>query len=123
MQHFQFQTVGNIISGLGSISELKTVLTKKNYKRLLLVTDAGILQQQLHQTILEILEQLQLDYAIYSNVQADPAEQIVIEAVDFVKQKNIDVVFYGCLKPMGFGSGLLVKIGIKQLVLSNLHKN
>ena len=33
MQHFQFQTVGNIISGLGSISELKTVLTKKNYKR------------------------------------------------------------------------------------------
>ena len=92
MQHFQFQTVGNIISGLGSISELKTVLTKKNYKRLLLVTDAGILQQQLHQTILEILEQLQLDYAIYSNVQADPAEQIVLEAVDFVKQKNIDVV-------------------------------
>lgn len=43
MQHFQFQTVGNIISGLGSISELKTVLTEKNYKRLLLVTDAGIL--------------------------------------------------------------------------------
>lgn len=29
MQHFQFQTVGNIISGLGSISELKTVLTEK----------------------------------------------------------------------------------------------
>ena len=54
MQHFQFQTVGNIISGLGSISELKTVLTEKNYKRLLLVTDAGILQQQLHQPILEI---------------------------------------------------------------------
>ena len=53
MQHFQFQTVGNIISGLGSISELKTVLTEKNYKRLLLVTDAGILQQQLHQTILD----------------------------------------------------------------------
>ena len=112
MQHFQFQTVGNIISGLGSISELKTVLTEKNYKRLLLVTDAGILQQQLHQTILEILEQLQLDYAIYSNVQADPAEQIVLEAVDFVKQKNIDVV-------LGFGGGSAMDVAKIIAVLSH----
>ena len=112
MQHFQFQTVGNIISGLGSISELKTVLTEKNYKRLLLVTDAGILQQQLHQTILEILEQLQLDYAIYSNVQADPAEQIVLEAVDFAKQKNIDVV-------LGFGGGSAMDVAKIIAVLSH----
>lgn len=112
MQHFQFQTVGNIISGLGSISELKTVLTEKNYKRLLLVTDAGILQQQLHQTILEILAQLQLDYAIYSNVQADPAEQIVSEAVDFAKQKNIDVV-------LGFGGGSAMDVAKIIAVLSH----
>lgn len=112
MQHFQFQTVGNIISGLGSISELKTVLTEKNYKRLLLVTDAGILQQQLHQPILEILEQLPLDYAIYSNVQADPAEQIVLEAVDFAKQKNIDVV-------LGFGGGSAMDVAKIIAVLSH----
>lgn len=112
MQHFQFQTVGNIISGLGSISELKTVLTEKNYKRLLLVTDAGILQQQLHQPILEILKQLQLDYAIYSNVQADPAEQIVLEAVDFAKQQNIDVV-------LGFGGGSAMDVAKIIAVLSH----
>lgn len=112
MQHFQFQTVGNIISGLGSISELKTALTKKIYKRLLLVTDAGILQHQLHQPILEILEQLQLDYAIYSNVQADPAEQIVLEAVDFAKQKNIDVV-------LGFGGGSAMDVAKIIAVLSH----
>ena len=112
MQHFPFQTVGNIISGLGSISELKTVLTEKNYKRLLLVTDAGILQHQLHQPILEILEQLQLDYAIYSNVQADPAEQIVLEAVDFAKQKNIDVV-------LGFGGGSAMDVAKIIAVLSH----
>lgn len=112
MQHFQFQTVGNIISGLGSISELKTVLTEKSYKRLLLVTDAGILQQQLHQPILEILKQLQLDYAIYSNVQADPAEQIVLEAVDFAKQQNIDVV-------LGFGGGSAMDVAKIIAVLSH----
>lgn len=116
MQHFQFQTVGNIISGLGSISELKTVLTEKNYKRLLLVTDAGILQHQLHQPILEILEQLQLDYAIYSNVQADPAEQIVLEAVDFAKLKNIDVV-------LGFGGGSAMDVAKIIAVLSHAEQS
>ena len=64
MQNFQFQTVGNIISGLGSISELYNILKAKPYQRLLLVTDAGILQQQLHLPILEILEQLQLDLSL-----------------------------------------------------------
>ncbi|SUV62997.1 alcohol dehydrogenase [Acinetobacter baumannii] len=30
MSHFQFQTVPNIISGLGSIQELQNVLASKN---------------------------------------------------------------------------------------------
>lgn len=112
MQNFQFQTVGNIISGLGSISELYNILKAKPYQRLLLVTDAGILQQQLHLPILEILEQLQLDYAIYANVQADPAEQIVLDAVAFAKQQKIDVVF-------GFGGGSAMDVAKIIAVLSH----
>jgi hypothetical protein len=37
MSHFQFQTVPNIISGLGSIQELQNVLSSKAYRKLLLV--------------------------------------------------------------------------------------
>lgn len=98
MSHFQFQTVSNIISGLGSIYELKQLLQQQPYKKLLLVTDAGMIQQQLHLTIIEILETIQLDYVIYSSVQADPPEHIVLDAVQFAKNEKADIV-------LGFGGG------------------
>lgn len=98
MSHFQFQTVSNIISGLGSIYELKQLLQPQSYKKLLLVTDAGIIKQQLHLPIIEILETIQLDYVIYSSVQADPPEHIILDAVQFAKNEKIDIV-------LGFGGG------------------
>lgn len=98
MRHFQFQTVANIISGLGSIQELRNILTIKNYKKLLLVTDAGMIQHDLHRPILDILEQLNLDYVIYSDVQADPAEHIILDAVNYAKREQVDVI-------IGFGGG------------------
>ena len=98
MSHFQFQTVANIISGLGSICELKAPLHAGGYKKLLLVTDGGIIQQQLHAPILEILDTLQLHYVVYSKVQADPPEHMVLDAVAFAQQQQIDIV-------LGFGGG------------------
>ena len=98
MNPFQFQTVPNIISGLGSIQELKNVLSQQNYQKALIVTDAGIIQHQLHQPILEILTQIGLEYLIHSDIQADPPEHIVLEAVDFATQEQIDVI-------IGFGGG------------------
>ena len=98
MNSFQFQTVPNIIAGLGSIQELKNVLTQKDYHKALLVTDAGMIQHQLHLPILKILEQIKLKHIIYSDIQADPPEHIVLEAVDFAKQEKIDVI-------IGFGGG------------------
>ena len=98
MSHFQFQTVSNIISGLGSIYELKQLLQQQPYKKLLLVTDAGMIQQQLHLPIIKILETIQLDYVIYSSVQADPPEHIVLDAVQFAKNEKVDIV-------LGFGGG------------------
>ncbi|MFW2036037.1 iron-containing alcohol dehydrogenase [Acinetobacter junii] len=98
MNHFQFQTVPNIIAGLGSIQELKNVLSQHQYHKVLLVTDAGMLQYKLHLPILTILDQLGLDFVIYSDIQADPPEHIVLEAVDFARQEKVDVV-------IGFGGG------------------
>jgi len=98
MNPFQFQTVPNIISGLGSIQELKNILTQQNYHKALIVTDAGMIQHQLHWPIVDILNQIGLEHIIYSDIQADPPEHIVLEAVDFAKQEKIDVI-------IGFGGG------------------
>ena len=98
MSNFQFQTVSNIISGLGSIIELKNVLQNYAPKRVLLVTDQGMMQHQLHLPILEILESQKQDYVIYSNVQADPAEHLVLDAIQFAKAEKVDLI-------LGFGGG------------------
>ena len=98
MNRFQFQTVPNIIAGLGTIQELFKILKNGRYQRLLLVTDPGMLKQQLHLPLLDIIESAGLEYVIYSDVQADPPDTVVLEAVAFAKQENIDVV-------LGFGGG------------------
>lgn len=98
MSQFQFQTVANIISGLGSIQELRPILKEKKYKRVLLVTDRGMVANQLHTPILEIFEASNTPYIIYADVQADPPEHIVLSAVAFAKDHHVDAV-------IGFGGG------------------
>ena len=98
MNRFQFQTVPNIIAGLGTIQELFKILKNGRYRRLLLVTDPGMLKEHLHLPSLDIIESAGLEYVIYSDVQADPPDTVVLEAVAFAKQENIDVV-------LGFGGG------------------
>ena len=112
MNQFQFQTVPNIISGLGSIQQLRGILTARPYQHLLLVTDAGMLKHQLHLPILEILEDLSLTYSIYSEVEADPGEQVVLNAVDYAKQQKVDIV-------IGFGGGSSMDVAKIIAILSH----
>ncbi|AMW78688.1 alcohol dehydrogenase [Acinetobacter sp. TGL-Y2] len=98
MRPFQFQTVSNIISGLGSIQELQKILVERSFRKVLLVTDAGMIEHQLHVPILDILDATKSDFVIYSDVQADPPEHIVLSAVDFAISHEVDAV-------IGFGGG------------------
>ena len=116
MSHFQFQTVANIISGLGSIQELSNILKQKNYKKALIVTDAGMVQHDLHLPLLDILKQDQLDYEIYSDVQADPPEHIVLAAVEFAKKNQIDIV-------IGFGGGSSMDVAKVIAVLADPNQS
>ena len=112
MNQFQFQTVPNIISGLGSIQQLRGILTARPYQHLLLVTDAGMIKHQLHLPILEILEDLSLTYNIYSEVEADPSEQIVLNAANYAKQQKVDIV-------LGFGGGSSMDVAKIIAILSH----
>ena len=98
MSQFQFQTAARIISGLGSIQELKQIILENHYRKLLIITDAGMVQHQLHLPIIEILERLNITYSIYSNIQSDPPEHIVLDAAEFAKKEKVDAI-------LGFGGG------------------
>lgn len=112
MQRFQFQTVPNIIAGLGTIRELHQILQKGKYVRVLLVTDQGMIAQNLHEEVLYIINEAGLDYAIYADVQADPPENIIADAISFARQEQIDVV-------IGFGGGSSLDVAKIIAVLSH----
>ncbi len=112
MQRFQFQTVPNILAGLGTIRELHQILQKGKYVRVLLVTDQGMIAQNLHEEVLYIINEAGLDYAIYADVQADPPEHIIADAISFARQEQIDVV-------IGFGGGSSLDVAKIIAVLSH----
>ena len=112
MQRFQFQTVPNIIAGLGTIRELHQILQKGKYVRVLLVTDQGMIAQNLHEEVLYIINEAGLDYAINADVQADPPEHIIADAISFARQEQIDVV-------IGFGGGSSLDVAKIIAVLSH----
>ena len=112
MSQFQFQTVGNIISGLGSIQQLHEILKIEKFKHILLVTDQGIIDRNMHSTITNILESNSVQYSIFSGVIADPPEEIILSAVANTKSKHIDCV-------IGFGGGSSLDVAKIIAILSH----
>lgn len=98
MNQFQFQTVANIITGIGSIQQLSKLLKDGQYQKVLLVTDQGMIDHQRHIPIIKIFTSTPIDYVVYADVQADPPEQIMLSAVTFAKQQQVDAI-------IGFGGG------------------
>ena len=116
MNQFPFQTTANIISGIGSIQQLATLIKDAQYKKILLVTDPGMLQHQLHVPILDIFQDVSVEYAIYADVQADPPEHIMLEAVAFAKQHQVDAI-------IGFGGGSSLDVAKVIALLADPRQN
>lgn len=98
MQTFTFQTVKHLYSGYQCIQQLSQWLNAQQAKRVLIVTDAGLITHGLHQALLDVLDECQIPYVIYSDIQADPPEHVVLNAVEFARAQGVDSV-------IGFGGG------------------
>jgi len=97
---FSFSTVAHIVSELGAANKLGEHVSQRfpAAKRALLVTDPGFLKTGLVDGPVASLRAAGIDVGIYSNVVADPPEQIVLEAVAAARQHGTDIV-------IGLGGG------------------
>nr|WP_315221311.1 iron-containing alcohol dehydrogenase [uncultured Duganella sp.] len=97
---FSFSTVAHIVSELGAANKLGEHIAQRfpTVKRALLVTDPGFLNTGLADAPAASLRTAGFDVGIYSNVVADPPEQIVLEAVAAARQHRSDIV-------IGLGGG------------------
>jgi alcohol dehydrogenase len=97
---FSFSTVAHIVSELGAANKLGEHIAQRfpTVKRALLVTDPGFLKTGLVDAPAASLRTAGIEVGIYSNVVADPPEQIVLEAVAAARQHRSDIV-------IGLGGG------------------
>ena len=97
---FAFSTVPQLISELGATRKLGELLSQRfpAARRALLVTDPGFLKTGLVDAPLASLQAAGLHVRVYSDVVADPPEQVVLDAVAIARADETDIV-------IGLGGG------------------
>ncbi|THC41366.1 iron-containing alcohol dehydrogenase [Massilia sp. Mn16-1_5] len=100
MTAFAFHTVASIVSEPGAAARLGQLAAERftSVRRALIVTDAGFLRTGLLEPARASLVEQGVAVQVFSNVVADPPEQIVHEAVDVARAHETDLV-------IGFGGG------------------
>ena len=98
MNEFNFNSVPNIISGSGKLTELVNICTKNEIFKPLLVSDIGIKTQGYIKLASSILKEKNLELSVFDDVKADPPEKNIFDAVNIFKKNNCDAV-------IGLGGG------------------
>jgi alcohol dehydrogenase class IV len=98
VKSFQFSTTKSIISESGSIQRLADICRTLGISRPYIVTDGGIVDCGLLSTLKVAVKDSGLEIECYTKVVADPAEAIVLDAVNGAKAHKTDGV-------IGFGGG------------------
>lgn len=100
MSAFQFRTITHLISEPGASSQLGTHIVQQfpTVRRVLLVTDPGFLATGLVDTPLSSLQEVGIDVHVFSDVQADPPEAVVLAAVEQARLFHVELV-------IGLGGG------------------
>ncbi|OZI71868.1 iron-containing alcohol dehydrogenase [Bordetella genomosp. 12] len=97
MNAFQFNTTGSIVFGEGAASRLGELVHPRG-RRVLLVTDPGVMRAGLVTPIRDALDQQGLTHHLFDEVEADPPEALVLRAAQAARQAQVDVV-------LGIGGG------------------
>lgn len=95
---FEFYTVPNTHFAPGCSAGLIDVARKLGISKPLFVTDSGVFDQGLLEPTINILNQLGIDFVVFSDVQADPPEDNILAAVKSARENACDGV-------IGFGGG------------------
>lgn len=112
MNGFTFSTVKLVLFESNGASKIGQLCGQFSAQSVFIVTDKGILNNKLLDTAINSLTQARVKYTIFSAVEADPSEQIVVEAVEQAKQINADLI-------LGFGGGSPMDVAKLVAVLSH----
>lgn len=112
MQGFNFDTVRQIICAAGSRHQLGATCVGLGMTHVLFVTDPGIIEFNLHLDAIQSIQNSGLKVTIYSDVQADPPEAVILAATESAKKSQINGV-------VGYGGGSSMDVAKLIALLAN----
>lgn len=98
MKPFIFSTTKSIISEIGAVKRIAEICDDLGISKPLIVTDQGIVNIGLIQPLDIAFKKAGKEYFCFNQVVADPPENIVLSAVAYAKELEVDGI-------IGFGGG------------------
>jgi len=98
-----FRTPPRIVMGPGALNQLVDEIRQLNGKRILFVTDKGVLAAGLLAPALKALEDSRVEHAVFDGVEPDPRYEIVSDCVRMAAEEKADLI-------IGFGGGSPIDI-------------
>ena len=99
------------IFGSGSRIELPNEINARGFKKVLLVTDKGLVECGLIHKVTAILEESSIDYTLYSEIKPNPTIKNVLDGYEICKSINADLIVV-----VGGGSAIDTAKGISILM-------
>ena len=106
-----FRTTPRIVMGPGALTQLADEVTALKAKKVLIVTDKGLIAAGLIEQATDILQKARIQHAVFDRVEADPRYEIVADCVKAVHREKAELV-------IGIGGGSPIDIAKVSAVMA-----
>jgi alcohol dehydrogenase class IV len=111
-----FRTTRRILFGPGAVEKIGTEAQLLKAKKVLIITDTGVIQAGLLGNIEKSLQAVGLPFVIFDGVEPDPRIEVVEKSLDKAKKEEIDLI-------IGFGGGSSLDIAkVTSIMITNTGK-
>jgi alcohol dehydrogenase class IV len=108
-----FRTTPRIVMGPGALKQLADEANALNAKKVLIVTDKGLIAAGLIERAMDVLQEANIQHALFDEVEADPRYEIVADCVNAVHRERADLL-------IGIGGGSPIDIAkVSAVVAAN----
>ena len=111
-----FRTTRRILFGPGAVEKIGTEAQLLKAKKVLIITDTGVIQAGLLEAVEKSLQAVGLPFVIFDGVEPDPRIEVVEKSVEKAKKEGIDLI-------IGFGGGSSLDIAkVTSIMITNTGK-
>jgi len=111
-----FRTTRRILFGSGAVEKIGTEAQLLKAKKVLIITDTGVIKAGLLGNIEKSLQAVGLPFVIFDGVEPDPRIEVVEKSVEKAKKEGIDLI-------IGFGGGSSLDIAkVTSIMITNTGK-